>query len=170
MSLDPISIGLAVAGLAVSAATTYMEGRARQQTADYNAAVSRNNADVAEWQAQQELERGEDEVQRHFRQVAAMESRQRTLLAAGGADVGFGTAGDLLEDTVILGDEDAAIIKTNARYRAYERDVQAGNFLAEASLLEAQSDNINPAFGAGATLLGGASTVADAVDRTDLFS
>lgn len=158
MSIQVIAIAATVASVAMSGVSAYMGAQARKSQAKYNAQVAANNAQVAEWAAEKELEEGERQVQEHFRKVAAMRGKQKTLLAAGGADVTFGTAADLLEDTQIMGDADAAIIKTNARMRAWERGVQATNSRAQSQLFSSQADNINPALDAGGAVLSGAAS------------
>jgi hypothetical protein len=146
---EPTTISLiaAAAGTGLSAYGGYQQSKTQQQ-------VANNNAQVAEWQAQDAQRRGEQEAQDAMRRGAALKSAQRVSLASRGLDLGYGTAADLQDQTDFFAQTDAATARTNAGKEAWARRAQGANFAAEASAQR-------PWLTAGSTLLAGSAQVAD---------
>lgn len=142
-----LSLGLSAAGTGISAISAMNQASAAKQ-------VARNNAQMAEYAAQDAERRGEREAMELQRRVAATKSAQRVSLAAKGLDLTYGTAADLQDQTDFFGESDVATTRTNARKEAWSRRAQKGNFQAEAL-------SQRPWLAAGSTLLAGGGQVAD---------
>lgn len=142
-----ITLGLSAASTALGVASAY-------STSQTQKAVAKNNARTGEIQAQDALRRGEQEAMDIRRRGAAIKSSQRVALAAKGLDLGYGTAGDLQDETDFFTAADESIARNNARKEAWARRAQVANFQAEAAASR-------PWMAAGGTLLGGATQVAD---------
>lgn len=145
--------------MAVMAATTIVstgftavqqirQGRFAEDVADYNARVAEN-------QAQEVITAGVEEENIQRRKTAELLSRQRAQLGAAGVELETGSALQLQEDTLTLGEADALRIRSNVESRAgalltgAELTRQQGQFAAQAGVME----------GAGTILSGTAKTL-----------
>lgn len=138
------AIALAGASVALSGLSAYNQ----YQSGKYTAAVAEQNADVAEAQAQDSINRGNaqaDEVRRRNRQAAGT---QAATMGATGADLSTGGALDIFGDTAQFGTLDAMTTVNNAQREAYGYQVQAENYKAQASSSRKQGN-----MGAMTTLL-----------------
>jgi hypothetical protein len=140
---------MGVAATAYSAYGTYQMGK-------YNQAVAENNAQVAEYQAEDAIQRGELEEKQHRLQVERLKGKQRASIASSGFLVDADTAADVTMDTVEMGERDALAIRSNAEREAWAYKVQASNSRQQGAL-----DMYAGQSGAGSTLLSGAGSVAD---------
>lgn len=160
-TLSSVGLGLQVAGLATGVMGSYQQSKAQQSAYEYQAAVNRNNAQYAEWQAQDALQRGATAEQNQRLKTAQLKSAQRARLAANGVVIDEGSALNLLDDTDYMGERDALTIRDNAKREAWGARVQAGNYSNDAGMLSARADAESPAGAAFGTLLTGAGSVAD---------
>lgn len=112
------------------------------------------NAGLADQQAQDALARGNDAVFKSQLRTAQLKGTQTATLAAHGVALDQGSALDILTSTDVMGAADAATLKDNASKEAWGDKVQAANYRSQAA-----ADN--PWAAGGASLLGGAATVAD---------
>ncbi|HHH2816747.1 TPA: hypothetical protein ACPZW1_000848 [Enterobacter hormaechei subsp. hoffmannii] len=122
----PVAVGVGM--LAMSA----MQAYSQNQQAKYQSAVADQNADVAEAQAQDSINRGNaqaEEVRRRNRQAAGT---QAATMGATGADLSTGNALDIFGDTAQFGTLDALTTVNNAQREAYGYQVQAANYDAQA--------------------------------------
>lgn len=154
-----ISIGVAIAGAAVSAVGSIEQGQAQAQQAKYQAAVARNNQTIAQQNAQDALDRGAEQEQEQRKKTQFLIGQQRASLAAQGADLSSGTSLDLVSDIAGTGELDALTIRRNAQLEARQYQVQGMNYQADSQLqlLGGQNDLTSSYFDAGSSLLGGAS-------------
>ena len=109
-----------------------MQAYSQNQQAKYQSAVADQNADVAEAQAQDSINRGNaqaEEVRRRNRQAAGT---QAATMGATGADLSTGNALDIFGDTAQFGTLDALTTVNNAQREAYGYQVQAANYDAQA--------------------------------------
>lgn len=138
-------------GQAYSALSANAQARGQAQ----QAAMNRDAANVA---AADALERGNEEQQRHYRKVSAMQGAQRAAMAANGIDIGFGSALDVVGDTAMYGEEDASSIAKNTVREARGFEIQAANFESDrrSAKKAASGALIGGAFNVGSTILGGA--------------
>lgn len=173
------------ASTALGVIGTIRQGQAQKQQANYQAAVARNNAIVAEQHAQRAeavaarnaedaRRRGEQREAQLARETAKLKGRQRAILAANGVVVDQGSALETLADTSRASRLDALTIRSNSEreaagfqeagaLEAHGLRTQQQNFLNEAELRKSEARNAQTSsfLAAGGTLLTGASKVAD---------
>lgn len=160
---------LTLAGTALGAVGQVQQGKAAAQAARFNSKVADMNAEIAERQARDALERGKLEEQKKRTQVQQVLGRQKAAMAANGVDVGFGSPLDTLVDTATLGEVDALTIRSNAAREAYDYRVRGANGRAQAGLDRMNADASETAgyLGAAGTLLtGGAKAFGDRATRS----
>jgi hypothetical protein len=106
-------------GSAVQAMSAMEAGKAAKNAADYNARMGEINAmDV--------INRAAIEQEKQRRKVSQLRSTQDVNAAASGVVVGSGSAGDIAEQTVVLGKEDELTLRNNAARQAWGYRAQAG--------------------------------------------
>lgn len=154
-------VGLAAGGAVMQASAAAQASAAQKQAYEYQAAVSRNNQKIAEWQAQNEIAKGEEAQVEQRRKIAALKGSQRAGLAAKGLDISTGSALNILTDTDYLGELDVQNIKSNAERNAWAARVQGSNEAANAQLLSMRAEAENPLLTGAGSLLTGAGAVAD---------
>lgn len=135
------------------------QAQAMQASANYQAGVARNNQMIANFQAQDALERGKIAAQRSRLQTAQLKGRQRTAQAGMGVIVDEDSSLDLLGDTAEFGELDALGIQANAEREAFQLRSRAQNFGNEATLLNLRVANA-PGSGALGTAVSGLGSVA----------
>lgn len=160
--LTTIALVTMAAGTALSAAGSIQQGNAARAQASYQSQVERNNATIAERQAQDAEQRGRVEEQRQRIQNARLAGTQRTAFAGAGVDLGSGSPLDVLMDTRQLGELDALTIRSNAAREAYGFRTQSSNLMAQSALTQRAGQNAQAAgaVGAGSTLLTGTGNLA----------
>lgn len=147
---EPMTI-LAVAGAASTVMTgvqAYEQGKFQEGVSEYNAAQMRN-------EATQTRNKGVEEENRHRQEVAQMQARQRTQLAASGVDIDSGSAAQIQRDTAIYGEVDALRIRDNFMRQADSMEDQADLTIAEGK--NARKSGRNQLF---SSVLGGAGQLA----------
>lgn len=140
---EPTTI-LAGATLALGAMSAYNQ----YESGKYSAAVANKNAEFAETQAQDSINRGNaqaEEVRRRNRQAAGT---QAAIMGATGTDLSTGGALDIFGDTSQFGTLDALTTVNNAQREAYGLQVQGSNYQSQASAARKQGNT-----GAMTTLL-----------------
>lgn len=105
---EPVTIGLAL-----SAASTVMQGYAAKQEGKYKEGVANYNTRRSENEAQREKNIGIQEENKQREATAQMQSAQRAQLAASGVDINTGSAANIQADTEMLGEIDALTIRRN---------------------------------------------------------
>lgn len=157
------SMASAAAGTAVSAYSSYEQGKAQQQQALYQSAVALNNQKIAQQYATAELQKGDVQEQEKRQQTAQAISAERAAVGANGLDVNTGSPLRLQADTAAVGELDAQTIRNNAQRAAYGYEVQGMNFAANAGLEESAAANAARfgALGAFSSIIGGATTVSN---------
>lgn len=158
-----ISTNLTLVSTAFSMYGQYQQGKSQQAQYDYQAQVDRNQAQIAEWQAQDAIKRGDIEEKQQRLKTAHLMGRQRSVLAANGVDVSSGSSLDLLGDTAALGELDALTIRSNAAREAYHYRVQASNSQASSALntLAGKNARTSSYIGTTRSLLSGGTSMAD---------
>lgn len=153
-------IVMTVASTAVSTIGAAQQAQAQQAQFEYKAAVDRNNALLAQYQAEDAIKRGAQEAETQREKVQQMIGKQRAAFGASGLQVNTGTALLIQEDTAELGELDALTIENNAEREAQALRMRSENFSASARMNDFAGSQISP-FMAGATSL--LSGVGDAV-------
>ena len=151
-TLGTVATGLQLAGAAVSTAGAYNKSKSDKAAYEYQGAVNRNNATIAEWQARDAITRGQKAEQQQRLKVAQLKSTQRASFAARGMAVDEGSPLSILDDTDFMGEQDALTLRDNAAREAWGYRVQAGNYAGDAGMLSGRADAESP-FKAGATTL-----------------
>lgn len=149
-----LAIGLQAAGLAFSAFSSYNQAEGQKEAANYQASVARNNAQIAEWQAQDASKRGEEEETRQRMRTAQLKGSQRAGLAANGIDISEGSAAQIQADTDWMGEQDALTIRDNAKRNAWGWRSQGQQSTADANMYKAKADSISPMLAGAGSLLG----------------
>lgn len=157
-AIEPVTT-IAIIGLIMSAAAGGYSAHTQQQASKFQAKLADQNQDIAKQEAQDSLARGAEEKRKHQLKVAQLISVQEASLAAAGAEIGSGTATDLVADTAMLGEIDSQIIENNAEREAYSNRLRGVGFAADASAYAFES-KVGPAstlLNTGASLIGSAS-------------
>jgi hypothetical protein len=145
-------------GLGMQVIGQVKEAKAQNQALDYNARVAEQNAQLSQMQADDANRRGEEDARRQRAKAAALRSDQRAAFAASGVMVDSTSALDVLEDAARWGEDDAQTLKLNASKEAWGYRLQGANYADEAKMLK--KSKVNPYWGAGGSLLTGASRLA----------
>lgn len=146
-----------LAASAASAVGAANSASAQQAGLNYQADVAANNAQIAEWQAQDAIRQGQEQEQSSRLQYAATKGTQRAALAANGVALDEGSAVDILTSTDYLNEMDASTIQANAARSAWGYRTQGTNYRDNATSLRAGAGAISPGSAAGMSLLGSAS-------------
>jgi hypothetical protein len=140
-TLGALSLVLAGVGTGVTAYNQYKQGKAaesagtkQREASESQAALADFNAQVADLQAKDAIERGAEEESRFRTQVRGAIGTQRAGIAASNIDVGFGSAVDVQADAAYLGELDALTIRTNAAREAWGYKVQATDLRKRADI------------------------------------
>ncbi|EHP6080516.1 hypothetical protein CHU32_21135 [Superficieibacter electus] len=121
----PVAVGAAVL---VSAA---MQAYSQRQQGKYQSAVANQNADIAEAQAEDSVNRGNIAAAERRRQTNQALGTQNATMGALGTDLSTGNALDIFGDTAQFGQLDALTTVNNAQREAYGYQVQSVNSIAE---------------------------------------
>lgn len=151
-----IGMGITTAINAIGSASLQRKNNA---IAKSQANIARINAQMMEMQAQARLRSAEKDQVRLTLQAGQTKGRQRAAMAANGIAAGVGGSVGLLASTDLIKEVDSSQIKSNAINDAWGIRTQAGNYMTQAAMAEA---NKKSAWGvAGQTLLQGASQIAN---------
>jgi hypothetical protein len=157
-----ISLATAAIGAGMTAYSAIQQGKQQKAMAGYQAAVSKNNATLAERAARDAEERGKIAEQNKRIETRRLIGRQRAVLAGNGVVVDTGSAAEITADTAGIGEFDALTIRDNSKREAYNLRAQRSNFEADAGMYKAAGSNAmsNAYLGAGGAALDGVSQVA----------
>lgn len=131
---DPVIAGGAV--MALGAFQAYNQ----YQTGKYEASVAKQNAKVAEAQADDSINRGNVEAERRRTQMRQQLGTQAATMAASGGDLSSGSSLDIFGDTAQYGELDALTTVNNAQREAYGYQVQAANYKNQANAARKQGN------------------------------
>ncbi len=145
-------------GTALSVAQQSQQAEAQRASLNYQAAMARNAATAAEYNAQAVEQAGEVEEDKLRRKAALLIGAQQARFAGQGTDLS-GTPLDLLADTAGFGEEDALGLRFKVQYDAWKHRVQASSSLAQAGFYGLQASNVDPSIGIAKSLLGGLGSV-----------
>lgn len=152
-------IGLIGAGM--QALGTYQQAQGAKAAAKYEASVASANAKVAEFKAQDAIDRGQRDAETLGRQIAATRGKQKATLAANGMDLSGETAQSILSGTDFYGVQDQQTLATNTNREAWGFRTQGAGYEAEASMQRARASSISPLMSTATSLLTSAGTLAD---------
>lgn len=152
---------LGIGGTILSTVGAYNQASATRSAYQYQAQVDANNAQIAQWQASDAIQRGQTEEQNVRLKTAGLISSQRAQMAANGVDLSEGSPIDILATSKFMGERDALQVKDNALRSAWGYTVQANNQTASSEFNKYAASNVSPITSAGSSLLSGATSVAD---------
>jgi hypothetical protein len=154
---DPVT--LTIAATAASAMGSLSSGYSAFMQGEAANKVAKRNAQMDERAARDAMDRGDEAVEAHYREVAQIKGAQVAGAAAAGLDVGFGSSLNQQVDTATLANIDAGIIMDNASREAEGLRIQAWNSKVQGESAKAQgrAAALNSVFQAAGTILGGAS-------------
>jgi type II secretory pathway pseudopilin PulG len=154
-----------IASTAVAVTSSVQQGKAQQAQANYQAAVNRNNAQIAQNNANLERQQGIEDARAHRIKTLANVGKQQAGMAANGLDITQGTALDVIEDTAAIGELDAMTAQWNQERKALSYEAQGNNFVNQANLDEFGGRNAYQAgvMGAISAGLSGLSSTAGSV-------
>lgn len=155
-----LSVGMMAAGAVSSASAARTQSQNTKAAYDYQSKVAANNAQIAEWQAQNALERGQKAEQAQRLKTAQLKGTQRAAMAARGVALDEGSPLNILQDTEYMGEIDANTIHDNAALEAWGYRNQAASTTSDAAMLAARADAENPSQAMGSSLLSSAGSVA----------
>lgn len=151
---------IAIAGMAMQAFSAYQGSQANKAAANAQGQVQANNAQMAEYQAEDATARGDLGAQAQGMRTNRLKGTQRAALASNGVDLSVGSALQIQTDTDYFGQVDKTTITDNAAREAWGYRAQGANFDANASILRGRASAENPTLSAGTSLLGSATKVA----------
>lgn len=132
-------IGLTVLSGALSYQNSQRQASAVRREGRYISAVNTANAALADESAEDAIARGWLAEQRLRTGTHGLAAEQRTMLAAQGLDLSTGSAAEIAENTIALGELDALMIRNNAAREAWGYRVEATNFRQQALLARSSS-------------------------------
>lgn len=132
---EPTTI-IAGATLALGAMSAYNQ----YQQGKYESSVAKQNAQVAEAQADDAINRGNIEADRRRSQMRQQLGTQAATMAASGGDLSSGSSLDIFGDTAQYGELDALTTVNNAQREAYGYQVQAANYKNQANAARKQGN------------------------------
>lgn len=161
MGLEWAAAGLAAVGTAASIGATAARANAESQAASYQAQVARNNAIIANQQADAEILAGQRQAEIQSMQTAAKVAKIRAAFGARGVDVNSGSAVDVQASEREIGKIDSETALSNAQQKAYGYRSRASGYTAQAGLYDQKRGSIPEAAGweIGGTLLSRASSL-----------
>lgn len=130
----PVAVGVAMV------AASAMQAYSQHQQGKYQQAVANQNADIAETQAQDAVNRGNIAADQKRRQMRQQAGTQAATFGATGADMSSGTALDVFGDTAQFGTLDALTTVNNAQREAYGYQVQGMNARAQGAAAKSSAN------------------------------
>lgn len=165
---DPVTIAVAslaatVIGSGVSAYGAMAQGAAQKQMYDYQAQVAQFNAQIAATQSNVAQEAAEVQAQKVALQGEETREAEATRIAAGGLDLGSGSAKAVLASQTEITQHDEAMTRWEGEQKAYSLRVQSVQDTMQGQLDVAAGVGAEQAatFTAGTSLLGGAQQFGD---------
>ena len=157
----PLALGAGLLGAGISAIGTVEQGQATANAANYSAQVARNNAVIANQNADYAIAAGQQKAATESMKNAATMGKIKTAQAASGIDVNTGSAAKVQAGAREIGALDTATVLNNAELQAYGYRSQATSFKAQAGLdtLQAEQAPLGADIAAAGGLLSGASSV-----------
>ncbi|HAO1322248.1 TPA: hypothetical protein IHD35_000567 [Escherichia coli] len=129
----------AIALVAVTVASAAASAYSQNQQAKYTSAVAEQNADVAEAQSQDAINRGNAESEQRRREMRLRQGTQNANMGATGAELGSGSSLDIFGDTAQFGTLDALTTVNNAQREAYGYQTQGINAVASGNAANQQA-------------------------------
>lgn len=162
MGVETMAI-LSAVGTAVGAVQGFVgqrnQGKAAANMARYQAAVSSNNAVIAQRNAQLAAQEGNAAVEGKQMENRAKIGALKAQQAASGVDINYGSPVDVRSSAAETGQLNAINIRASAVRKAYGYQQAEQDYLSQAGMHEVEAQNARTAgdMNAATTLLGGLS-------------
>jgi hypothetical protein len=137
-------IWAAIAAGVVAAIAAQKQANTENAVSEYQGRVAANNAQVAEWQAEDAKSRGDLSASQSTRKYQQLQGSQVASFAAKGMDVSYGSPNAILTDTDYFGAYDENVVRANSRREAWGYQVQADNYMNQHQFLKDQREMNNP--------------------------
>ena len=162
-TLAVIGIGASLVGGAVTYAGIQQQASAQSSAFNYQAQVARNNAVIAQQNAERTQQAGDVAAQNKLIETGQRTAAIRAVAGASGVDANTGSPLNLQESNQKLGTLDALTIRNNAARAAYGYQVQGMSQTAQAGLDVASGANAvtGGQYAGAGSLVGSAGTVSD---------
>lgn len=160
MSFANAAVMMMGAGAVNSAIGAYYGAASQKRALGLQAGLDDANARVAEIGAQQELIRGQSQLDQANLRAGAIKGSQRAALAANGVVLTEGSAPEILTSTDVMKTVDDNTITMNALRAAWGYRTQETNDQNDALMKRAGAAGISPMGAAATSLLGSAGSVA----------
>jgi len=156
LGLGALSTGLSTVGGVLGAVGTYQQGMFQSKIATYNAQLAEQGKEAA-------LTAGSNAESIKRMQTGKLVGEEAAAQAAGGVDVGGGSAEQVRNATKVSGEMDALNIRYNAARSAYGYQQEAFSDLlqAQSARQSAVSGLVGGIFKAGSSFISGASSLTD---------
>lgn len=135
------AITMMIASTAMSVVGGIQQGQAAQDSANYNAALMRNQAAYEEVQARDAITRGEQDVRDVYKAGAQAQGSARAGFSANGLDLAFGSPLDLMLSNARNIEQDAMRTSENAKREADGISFGASQTRSKAKLTEMEGAN-----------------------------
>jgi hypothetical protein len=161
VSLSTMAIGASAAGGGVSALGSIFGGESQANMYNYQAGIQNLNAQIAKQNADYAVASGEVQAQESGMQTRAQIGQTKAQQGAGGLAVGGGSNARVVTSEAEIGQENQAIIRSNAARTAYGYEVQGTQATAQAGLDTMAASNATTAadISAFGSILGTAGSV-----------
>ena len=162
----PIAM-MAVSGV-MSTVSASQEAAAANAAADSNAAVLRQNAENALYEAKYAKDQAARNVQQKQLETGALIGEQRARMGASGAVVASGSFMDLVANTAAEGAREAMAMAQEGDVASWRHEVQAGQYEWQARMTLSSKQDPNAVLAAG-LIKAGASTASSAYGLSGNF-
>lgn len=152
--------GLKGADAGFSTMSASRDAQSQKNMLGFEAQQYANQAAIAGYQAQLDQQAGALRVQNAQLQSAGQFGAERARMAAGGIDLGQGSAADVLASTEYMGERQAMMIRDDTNRQAWQAQVQQAQAQAQQQAALARANAINPGSTAFGSLLGSAAAFA----------
>lgn len=161
-SLAQASPALAVFGVVTGAVGSFFSAQSQKSNLQFQAAMGKINANLAEQSAQSVLRVGQQQVGQITLRAGAIKSAQRVAFAANGIALDSSSAVQQLTSTDLMKEMDVNTVTANAVRSAWGYRTQGVNALNDSMLKSASANSISPvAAGAGSLLAGAGSALSN---------
>jgi len=152
-------VGIVISAV-ISAVSAAQQSQAAKDQRNYQAAVSRNNAKIAEYQRSIVIQDADIAATKRTREAADLSARQRVAIAANNLALDEGSPLDILATTEFYKQEDVVSIQSDAARKAWGYEVEGANLTNDANFNKRLADKESP--GKAAAIAGASSLLSSA--------
>lgn len=129
-----VAVGIAAVSAVVAGYSAYAQTKAANAAAEFESRVARRNADIANMQAKDSLERGRVAEKQLRDKQKLLIGQQRAAYGASGVLVDSGSSMDVMQDTIKTQEQDALTVRRNAAMDAWGYRTQGLNYQAQSDM------------------------------------